>query len=103
MLQPLDGPSAQLKLASVDTVTVVEVKAGASPLTERKAVTLQPLGGKIYIYFGDGVSTPNAATVIANGLVHEKTAKETYEAGEQQPMFILAVAGTTDVICVERA
>jgi hypothetical protein len=28
MLQPLDGPASQATLSSVDTITVVEAKAG---------------------------------------------------------------------------
>jgi predicted methyltransferase len=101
MIEPLDGPSAQLKV-SVGTVTVVEVKVGGSPLTERKAITLQP-EGKIYVYFGDGVTTPAAATVSANGLIHQKDAKETYEAGEKQKVYMLSVSGTVNVVIVERA
>lgn len=101
MYQPLDGPSAQIKLTSVGTVTVVEVKAGASPLVDRRVVTIQP-NGKIKVYFGDG-TTPSAATVAANGFDHFKDAKETYEAGEKQKVYILAVSGTVNVIIVERA
>jgi hypothetical protein len=101
MYQPLDGPSAQIKLAGVGTVTPVEVKVGASALTDRQVITLQP-NGNMKVYFSDG-STPLAATVLANGLDHYKNAKETYEAGEKQKVFILAATGTIDVIVVERA
>ena len=103
MFEPLDGPATQGKLIGVNTSTVVEVKVGASRFTDRKVVTIQPLTGKIYVYFGDGTTTPSAATVAANGFIHFKNAKESYEAGEKQPLFILSLTGTTDVIIVERA
>lgn len=103
MLQPLDGPSLQDTL-TVNTSTVQEVKVGGSALESRKAVTLQPKNGRIYVYFGDDIaSAPNAATVIADGLLHFKNAKDTYEAGPLQPLYILAVSGTVDVVVVERA
>jgi hypothetical protein len=101
-LLPLDGPSAQATL-SVDASTVVEAKAGGSALTERKVVTLQPLTGKVYVYFGGDGAAPNAATVIANGLVCFKNAKETYEASPTQKIYLLSVTGTVNVIVAERS
>ena len=101
MFEPLDGPSSQLKV-SVGTVTVVQVMVGGSELVDRKAITLQP-EGKIYVYFGDNGAAPSAATVSANGLIHQKDAKETYEAGEKQKVYMLSVSGTVNVIIVERA
>ena len=101
MFQPLDGPSAQTKLTAVGTAVPVEVKVGASALTDRAVITLQPTG-KMKVYFSDG-TIPSAATVLANGLDHFKDAKETYEAGEQQKVYVLAATGTIDVIVVERA
>ena len=101
MFQPLDGPAVQTKITSVGTVTPVEVKVGASALTDRQVITLQPTGN-MKVYFSDG-TTPSAATVLANGLDHAKNAKESYEAGERQKVFILAASGTIDVVIVERA
>jgi hypothetical protein len=101
MFQPLDGPSAQVKLTGVNTVTPVEVKVGAAPLQERAVITMQP-DGNMKVYFSDG-TVPTGATVAANGLDHFKGAKETYEAGEQQRVFVLATSGTINVVIVERA
>lgn len=101
MFQPLDGPSKQGTI-TVDTVTVKELKIGASALDERKVITLQP-AGKIRVYFGDGTGTPSAATIAADGIVHFKNQKESYEASETQPVFILSELGSTDVVVVERA
>lgn len=101
MFQPLDGPSAQAKLTAVGTVTPVEVKTGMTPLSDRQVITMQPTG-KMKVYFGNG-TIPSAATVQADGLTHSKNAKETYEAGEKQQVFVLAVSGTIDVVIVERA
>ena len=101
MLQPLDGTSKQASL-SVDTVTVLEIKAGASAFTERKVITVQPTDGKVYIYFGDEGVVPNAATVAADGFIQTKS-KESYEATGSQVVYILAVSGTVDVRFAERA
>lgn len=100
-LSPLDGPSAQLAL-SVTSSVVQEAKAGGSALSERKVITLQPTQN-IYVYFGDGITTPNAATVSTNGIKHFKDQLNTYEASNTQPVFILAVSSTASVIVVERA
>jgi len=102
-ISPLDGPAKQTKI-TVNTTTVQEIKVGASAQDERKVITVQPLTGKIYVYFGDATaSAPNAATVIANGFVQYKKAKDDYEASPQQPLYILAVSGSVDVIIAERA
>lgn len=101
MFQPLDGPSAQTKLTSVGTGTAVEVKVGSSALSDRQVITMQP-DGNMKVYFSDG-SVPSAATVLANGLDHYKNAKETYEAGEKQAVYIVAATGTINVVIVERA
>lgn len=101
MFLPLDGPAAQIKLISVSTVTPVEVKVGASALSERQVITMQP-SGNMKVYFGDG-NVPSAATITANGLDHFKNTKESYEAGEKQQVYVLAASGTIDVVIVERA
>ena len=101
MYQPLDGPSLQNSV-SVDSTTVQKLPSG-SELTERKVITIQPLDGKIWVYFGDGSTTPSAATVAADGFEHGKKAIQTYEASDSQPIFILAQSGTVDVRYAERA
>lgn len=99
---PLDGPSAQATIA-VGTGSVVEAKAGGSTLSERKVITLQPLNGKVYVYFGDDGAAPAAGTVSANGLVVFKNAKESYEASASQKVYLLAVTGTVNVAVAERS
>jgi len=101
MLLPLDGPSTQIKITGIGTATPVQAKVGASAFTDRKVITLQPTG-KMKVYFSDG-SVPSAATVLANGFTHFKDAKETYEVGEKQVVYLLAETGTIDVIIAERA
>ena len=100
-LLPLDGPSAQLKVTVTD-VTVIEAKAGTAVLDERKVITIQ-CSEKIYIYFGDGVSTPSVATIQNNGMWQYKNVKETYEASQSQPVYILAQGSSADVVIIERA
>ena len=103
MLQPLDGPATQGTLSITDA-SVVEAKVGASALKNRKVVTVQPIDGKIYVYFGDDTaSAPNSTTVGSDGLVVYKNAKESFEAGQQQPIYLLSVSGTVNVKLVERA
>jgi len=102
MLQPLDGPSTQDKIAVTDTV-VVELKAGASPLEDRQVITIQPLDGNIRIYFGDGTTTPSASTVLQKGFKQTKLAKESYEAGDKQKVYVISESGTTNVIFAERS
>jgi hypothetical protein len=102
MFKPLDGPSIQSTLASVGTVTVVEVKVGSSSLAERQAVTLQG-DGKFYVYFGDGSTTPSAATVTSDGILVFKDQVMTFEAGEKQQLFVLSQSGTVNIKIVERA
>jgi len=99
--QLLDGPSKQDRVA-VTTATVKELKVGASALAERQVITIQPTDGNIWVYFGDG-TTPSAATVSTKGFKHVKNAKESYEAGERQQVFIVAETGTVNVTFVERA
>jgi hypothetical protein len=101
MSRLLDGPAKQTKV-SVGTGTAVEVKVGASSFTDRQAITIQPTG-KLKVYFADEGETPSAATVAANGFIHFKDAKETYEAGPQQKVFIVSDTGTIDVVVCERA
>lgn len=101
MYQPLDGPAKQGKLTAVGTATPVEAIVGGSAFTGRQVITLQG-NGKFYVYFADEGVVPNAATVSADGFLQFKDAKETYEAGSQQAVYVLAVSGTVDIIIAER-
>lgn len=101
MFNPLDGPARQFSV-SLTTTVVVEVKVG-TPFTDRQVVTLQPLDGDIWVYYGDGVNTPSAATVAADGFRHFKKSQNSYEVGQLQPLFILASTVTTSVRIAERA
>lgn len=102
MFYPLDGPSKQTTI-SVTTSTVVEAKQGSTPHKERKVVTIQPLNGKIYVYFADEGIVPSPAAVAANGFIQFKNQKETYEASDSQSIYLLAVTSTTNVVVAERA
>jgi hypothetical protein len=102
MFQPLDGPSLQDRV-SVTTSIVKELKVGSFALSERQVITIQPIDGNIWVYFGDGTSTPSASTVSTKGLKHMKMAKESYEAGDKQQVFIVSDSGTVNVTFVERA
>jgi hypothetical protein len=86
----------------VGTSSVVEAKVGSSALEERKVVTFQG-DGKYYIYFGNGSSVPNAATVITNGFVAFKDSLVSIEASDSQPLYVLAVSGTVNIKLAERA
>lgn len=101
-LEPLDGPAKQFSVSLSSTV-VVKVEQGGSPLTDRKVIVIMPLDGKIWVYFGDNNTVPNAATVKANGFPHFTNAKEGYEASSTQELYIVADTGTVDVRIAERA
>jgi hypothetical protein len=102
MLSPLDGPSKQGSL-SVGTATPVIAKVGASSFSDRKVITLQSSDNKFYVYFADSGETPNAATVAANGFIQFKDQKESYEAGEQQIVYLLSASGTINIKIAERS
>jgi hypothetical protein len=98
----LDGPSAQVK-KTVTNTTVQLAIVGGSALDERKVYTIQPKTGKIYLYFGDGVNTPNAATLQADGILLYKNGLYSFEGSPRQPLFVLGVSvGNTDYILIER-
>jgi hypothetical protein len=101
MLQPLDGPSLQGSL-SVTTGTVVELKVGTNPYSERKVITVQP-NGKIYVFFGEDNTIPTVSDIQTKGFTHFKDAMQTYEATCTQRMYVLSVAGTVSVKLAERA
>lgn len=104
MLQPLDGPSKQYKVAiNTTTVRKIEEVVSGGAYGERKVITLQPLDGRIRVYFGDGINTPSTATMLSDGILQYKNSKESYEAAESQDVYILADSGTVNVIVVERA
>lgn len=99
--QKLDGPAKQYSL-SVTTSVVVEV-VNVSALDERAVVTIQPLDSDIWVYFGDGINTPTVSNLQNSGFLHFKKSMDSYEAGSQQKLYILAVSGTTSVRIAERA
>lgn len=102
MLFPLDGPSLQ-GTASVNATTPTEIKVGGSPLAERKVVTIQPLDGKLWVYFGNDATTPSQSDLQDNGFEHPKKALRSYEAGDSQKVWVLAQSGTVDVRFAERS
>lgn len=101
MLLPLDGPSIQGSI-SVGTGSVVEAKVGVSVLSDRKVITIQPVG-KIYVLFADEGVVPSVGDMSTKGFLHFKNQKDTYEAGEKQKVYLLSFAGTIDVKIAERA
>lgn len=102
MYLPLDGPSKQFSISLTDS-TVIKVENGGSPLESRKIITILPTDGKIWIYFGDNSTTPNAATVKSDGFPHFKNALHSYEASDTQEIYIVSDTGNVDVRVSERA
>lgn len=101
MLLPLDGPALHGK-QTINTTTPFRVKVNANELPERKIVTIQPLTGKIYIFFGYDENVPTVSD-IQGGFIQFKNALHSYEASNEQFVYILAVTGTVDVAFAERA
>jgi hypothetical protein len=101
MFKPLDGPSFQASVSVTDS-TVFRVRVGSTEFKGRQVITILPTDGKIWVYFGDEVNTPTAATVKSDGFPHFKNSLRTYEATDTQQVFIVADTGTVDVRFVER-
>lgn len=97
----LDGPSLQGS-ASVNSASVFRVRVGAAEMPERDVVSIQPLDGKIWVYFGDGVNVPSASDVKSKGFPQPKGGMRTYEATNTQEIYIVSDAGTVDVRFAER-
>lgn len=101
MFLPLDGPSLQDQESVTDS-TVFRVKSGSSELAGRDVVSIQPLDGKIWVFFGDGSTVPSASDVKNKGFPQPKNSFRTYEATETQEIYIVADTGTVDVRFAER-
>lgn len=108
MFKPLDGPAKSGKLLNVGTATPIEVKVGATSWEDRQVIVLQstkkdsPDYGDFYVYFADEGETPNAATVSDIGFFQSKNAKEGYEAGPSQTVWVLSDSGTIHIRMSER-
>lgn len=101
MLLPLDGPSLQGQQSVTDS-TVFRVRVGSQEFKERDVVSLQPLDGKIWLFFGDGSTVPTAATVKSQGFPIPKGSYRSIEASDTQELYIVADSGTVDVRYAER-
>jgi hypothetical protein len=97
----LDGPTLQASQAVTDS-TVFRVRVGASEFSERDVVTICPLDGDIWVFFGDNANTPTAAQVKASGFPQPEGSTRTYEAAASQEIYIVADDGTVDVRYAER-
>jgi len=103
MLQPLDGPSLQYKVSvTTGVVRKIEQVIGNGALEDRKVITIQPLDGRIQVYFGDQTA-PTAGVVSSDGFVQYKRSIQSYEASASQDVYIVASSGTVDVVISERA
>ena len=99
---PLDGPSLQGQQDVTDSV-VFRVRVGSSELDQRKVVTIQPLDGLIWVYFGDNSTVPSAATVKASGFTQPRGSIRSYEASTSQEIYVVSDTGTVDIRFAERA
>lgn len=92
MFIPLNGPALNGSL-SVTTVAQ-ELKVNASPLEDRKVVTIQPLDGDVYFGYDNSV-TSSTGTLVYQGQYFP------LEATEQLNVFIVSETGTVDVRITE--
>lgn len=83
------GVSATLAV----TTTPVEAKVGASALTERKVLSVQPLDGKIFWGY----------TNVSQPFELAKLQPASWTAGPGTPIWIVAASGTVDVAVGEAA
>lgn len=91
MLFPLDGPSVQDEV-SVNT-SESELKVGASRLSERKVLTIQPVNGTIRVTFESGKP----------GFYMYQGGFYSVEASESQAVYAKSLTGTVTVVIAERA
>lgn len=91
MIFPLDGPSAQSSISV--TTSPQEVKAGVSPLAERKVITVQPVNGTIRVTFESG----KPGFYLLQGGFYS------FEATDKQPLYAYTDSGTVTAIIAERA
>lgn len=93
MYIPLNGPADQGALSV--TTTPVEVKLGASALSERTMITIQPLDGDVYFGYTSGTLTALTGTKIFKGQYFP------LEATDKLPVYLVAATGTVDVRITE--
>ena len=86
MFLPLDGPGTHGALSVTDSPS--ELKVGASPFSERKVVTIQPLDGPIYFGYTNTVSSTTGTKVFQGQYFP-------LEAGESLNVWLVAEAGET--------
>jgi hypothetical protein len=98
---PLDGPSLQDQQNVADN-SVFRVRVGSSELEERDVVSIMPLDGDIWVFFGDGATVPSASDVKNKGFPQFEGSMRTYEAASTQEIYIVADSGTVDVRFAER-
>lgn len=91
---PLDGPAVHGTLSV--TTSPSEVKVGASVLSERKVITIQPTDGVVYFGYSNTV-TSSTGTKIFKGQVYP------LEAGEALPVWVVSASGTVNVRITEVA
>jgi len=97
----LDGPS-KTGAALTLTSAVVQIIGAGSPLSERKVVEVQPIDGKAYYYYGDGVNVPSAATVQTDGFLLFPKQIRVIEASDTQPIYVVAATANVDFRYTER-
>lgn len=101
MIEALDGPSKQFVI-TVDSVTPLKVEEGGASLSDRKVVTMQG-DAKFYVYLAGDDEIPTANDLITKGFTQYKNAKESYEAGEFQAIYVLSISGISNIRIAERA
>jgi len=92
MFLPLNGPAVYNNMNV--TTTAVEVKVGASPLEERKILTVQPIDGDIYFGYDSSV-TASTGTKIFQGQFFP------FEAEASLSIYVIAGSGTVDTRITE--
>jgi hypothetical protein len=101
MIFRLDGPTLQSQ-QSVSDSTVFRVKVGADEFKDRDVVTIFPVDGDIWVFFGDNINVPSATDVKNTGFPQPQGSLRTYEASGSQEIYIVADSGTVDVRYAER-
>ncbi len=83
----LDGPATNGSISV--TTSPVELKVGASVLSERIAVVVQPLGADIYWGYDSNVTASTGFKLFKDVLVF-------MGCGEELPIYLVASSGSVD-------
>ena len=90
--QQMDGPGVSGAISVTNSAT--EAKVGATRLSERQSVTVQPLNGDIYWGYSALVTSSNGTKIFKGQFFP-------FEASDSLPIYLVSGGGTVDTRITE--